>query len=102
MARSLNERGGRQSGGPIGTSAVVANAPPTPFIGEDVKFSVAAGVGLFLLLAAALIGLLYATLPTSVLSGVSDRLVDRRQDIGLAVAATLAGSAALFLIVMAA
>jgi hypothetical protein len=101
MPRSLNERGGRPTEAPD-TIVPLLDAPPVSGSGEEVRFSAAAGVGLFLLLAAAIVGLLYATLPTSVLSGVSDRLVDRRQDIGLAVAATLAGSAALFLIVMAA
>jgi hypothetical protein len=52
-------------------------------------------------LGAVLVGLAFATVPASVLNGISVRLVDRRQDIGLALALTLALSAAILVIVVA-
>jgi hypothetical protein len=60
-----------------------------------------AGLGALVFLGAAVVGLAFATVPASVLSGISMRLVDRRQDIGLALALTLAVSAAIFVIVVA-
>ena len=44
---------------------------------------------------------MFATLPPSVLGGVSERLVERRQDIGLAMALTIAASAAIFVFLVA-
>jgi hypothetical protein len=61
----------------------------------------AAGLGALVFLGAAVVGLAFATVPASVLSGISVRLVDRRQDIGLALALTLAVSAAIFVFVVA-
>jgi hypothetical protein len=98
----LDERGGLFAPPPTGVSTILPVAPTASGTEDEGRFSSAAGILLFLLLAAAVIGLVFATLPASTLSGISEQLVERRQDIGLAVAATLAGSAALFLIVMAA
>jgi hypothetical protein len=65
------------------------------------RLTSAAGLGLLVFLGAVLVGLAFATVPASVLNGISVRLVDRRQDIGLALALTLALSAAILVIVVA-
>ncbi len=56
---------------------------------------------MLLFLGAALLGLAFATIPASVLSGLSEQLVERRQDIGLALAVTLATCAAILVFLMA-
>jgi hypothetical protein len=75
-------------------------ASTTPAAGGS-RLTSAAGLGALAFLGAALLGLAFATVPASVLSGISVRLVDRRQDIGLAVALTLAVSAAIFVFIVA-
>jgi hypothetical protein len=62
----------------------------------------AAGAGFLFLLGAALLALVFATIPARTLSAISMRLVERRQDIGLAMALTLAASAAIFIILVGA
>lgn len=57
-------------------------------------------MGFLLFVAAALLGLALATIPASVLSGISVHLVERRQDIGL-VLAGISTSAAIFVILVA-
>lgn len=79
------------------TRTVAPVGPPA-----DTRFSVAGGIGLLLFLLAAVLGLALATLPASMLSKISVRLAARRQEIGLAMAATLTTSAVIFVIVMAA
>jgi hypothetical protein len=62
----------------------------------------AAGVGLLIIVGAALLALVFATIPARVLNAVSARLAERRQDIGLAMAVGLAASAALFIVIVGA
>jgi hypothetical protein len=57
---------------------------------------------LLLIVGAALLALVFATLPARLLHAVSTRLVERRQDIGLAMALALAASATVFIIVVGA
>ena len=62
----------------------------------------AAGVGLLIIVGAALLALVFATIPARVLNAVSARLAERRQDIGLAMAVGLAASAAVFIVLVGA
>lgn len=59
-------------------------------------------MGLLLLLGTALVGLAFATVPASVLARVSAPFAEHRQDIGLALALTIAASAAIFVVVVVA
>jgi len=61
----------------------------------------AAGAGfLVLFLGGALLALVLATIPARTLSAISVRLVERREDIGLAIALTMAASGAVFIILV--
>jgi hypothetical protein len=83
---------------------LLASAPPVAQARAPAdaggSFSSAAGVGLLAYLGVAILGLVFATLPPSVLGSVSERLVER-QDIGLAMALTIAASAAIFVFLVA-
>ena len=81
--------------------AAAPTVPRPPPVGDS-GLSSAAGVGLLLLLGAALLGLAFATVPASVLARVSAPFAEHRQDIGLAMALTIAASAAIFVVVVAA
>ena len=59
-------------------------------------------MGLLLIVGAALLALVFATIPARVLNAVSARLAARRQDIGLAMAVGLAASAAVFIVIVGA
>ena len=90
---------------PTSAPLLVASAPPAVPTGArqsaEARFSSAAGIGLLLFLTAAVLGISLATIPASMLTRISVRLAERRQDIGVAMAATLAASAAIFIIVVA-
>jgi hypothetical protein len=86
---------------PVSRASLRLVASTTPAAG-GARLTSAAGLGALAFLGAALLGLAFATVPASVLSGISARLVDHHQDIGLAVALTLAVSAAIFVFVVAA
>ena len=87
------------------TAQLLASAPPVVQARAPAdaggSFSSAAGVGLLAYLGAAILGLAFATLPPSILGGVSERLVERRKDIGLAMALMIAASAAIFVFLLA-
>jgi hypothetical protein len=75
-------------------------APVGARAATEAGLSLAVEVGFLLFLGAALLGLAFATIPANVLSGISVRLVERRQDIGL-VLAGISASAAMYVIFMA-
>ena len=87
-----------QSESVIRSRAVTASAvaPATPADG----FSAAAGAALILLLGSGLMALAFALIPARALGAVSGRLVERRADIGLAYALTLALGAAAFVVLV--
>jgi hypothetical protein len=87
--------------GPAALSSTRLVAPTATRTDAGARLTSAAGLGLLVFLGAVLVGLAFATVPASVLNGISVRLVDRRQDIGLALALTLALSAAILVIVVA-
>jgi hypothetical protein len=87
--------------GPAALSSTRLVAPTATRTDAGARHTSAAGLGLLVFLGAVLVGLAFATVPASVLNGISVRLVDRRQDIGLALALTLALSAAILVIVVA-
>jgi hypothetical protein len=74
---------------------------PAPAAAEP-PLSSAAGIGVIVLLGAALLVLGFATIPSRTLDELSGQLAERREDIGLAIALTIALTAAVFLLFVAA
>ena len=96
------EAGAQHVEPPTGMSSTRTIPLAGPSGADEPRFSLFGGIGLLLFLVAAVLGLALATMPASALSRVSEGLAERRQDVGFAVAATLATSAAIFVLVMAA
>jgi hypothetical protein len=82
----------------VRTSVVAPAAIPRVTTGDG--FSAAAGAALVLLLGSGLLALAFALLPARTLGAVSGLLVERRADIGLAMALTLALGAAAFVVLV--
>ena len=80
------------------TPVVPAAAP----VASEPALSSAAGIGLMVFLGAALLVLGFATVPSRTLDDLSGQLAERREEIGLAVALTIAFTAAVFLILVVA
>jgi hypothetical protein len=83
-------------------SATPSATPVATRATTEAQASTAAGIGVLLFLGAVLLSLAFAVIPASVLSRISVRLVERRQDIGLAMAVTLAATGAILVIAVAA
>jgi hypothetical protein len=86
----------------LGLADLAASSTAATGSATHSSLSPAAEVGLLLLLGAALAGLAFATVPASVLARVSAPFAEHRQDIGLALALTIAASAAIFVVVVVA
>jgi hypothetical protein len=95
------EFGATLAAAPVALSSPRSVAPTATRTAADTGLTSAAGLGALVFLGAALVGLAFATVPASLLSGISVRLVDRRQDIGLAMALTIAITAAIFVLFVA-
>jgi hypothetical protein len=95
------EFGAAFAAAPVALSSPQSVASTATRTAADTGLTSAAGLGALVFLGAALVSLAFATVPASVLSGISVRLVDRRQDIGLAMALTIAVTAAIFVIFVA-
>jgi len=82
----------------VRTSAVAPAAIPRVTTADG--FSAAAGAALILLVGSGLLALAFALMPARALGAVSGLLVERRADIGLALALTLALGAAAFVVLV--
>ena len=74
----------------------MASAPPIATTASGSPSAVEAA--LFVLLGGALLALIFASIPAQTLATVSTRLVERRSDIGLGMAASVALGAALLVV----
>ena len=81
-------------------TSFVAPAAAIPRVTTRDGFSAAAGAALILLLGSGLLALAFALIPARALGAVSGLLVERRADIGLALALTLALGAAAFVVLV--
>ena len=85
---------------PIVRSQVVTASAVVPATTTGDGFSVAAGAALILLVGSGLLALAFALMPARALGAVSGLLVERRADIGLGLALTLALGAAAFIVLV--